>query len=58
MAIMMNDIMNNESRVSGFAAYNAFRNAVVNKLYEKSIVIRKFEVTVNNKTNEIKVDMK
>ena len=58
MAIMMNDIMNNESRVSGFAAYNAFRNAVVNKLYEKSIVIRKFQVTVNNKTNEINVDMK
>ena len=58
MAIMMNDIMNNESRVSGFAAYNAFRNAVVNKLYEKSIVIRKFEVTVNDKTNEVHVDMK
>ncbi len=55
MAIYMNEIMNNESRVSGFAAYNVFRDAVVDKLYEKTLVIRKFHVTVDNKTNEINI---
>jgi hypothetical protein len=55
MAISMNNIMNNE--VKGFAANMAMRNAVVNKLYAQSIVIRKFEVT-KDKENNIHVSFK
>ena len=49
MAILMNNVMNNESR--GFAANMNLRNAVVNKLYSRSIVIRKFNVTVDDDNN-------
>lgn len=55
MTISMNNIMNNE--VKGFAANMAMRNAVVNKLYAQSIVIRKFEV-VKDDNNEIHVSCK
>ena len=55
MAISMNNIMNNE--VKGFAANMAMRNAVVNKLYAQSIVIRKFEVA-KDKENNIHVSFK
>lgn len=55
MTISMNNIMNNE--VKGFAANMAMRNAVVNKLYAQSIVIRKFEVTKDD-NNEIHVSCK
>ena len=49
MAILMNNVMNNESR--GFAANMNLRNAVVNKLYSRSIVIRKFNVKVDDDNN-------
>ena len=49
MAILMNNVMNNEVR--GFAANQAMRNAVVKSLYEQSIVIRKFKVTVDEENN-------
>ena len=49
MAIMMNNVMNNESR--GYAANMNLRNAVVNKLYSRSIVIRKFNVKVDDDNN-------
>ena len=55
MTISMNNIMNNE--VKGFAANMAMRNAVVNKLYAQSIVIRKFEVA-KDENNEIHVNCK
>lgn len=55
MTISMNNIMNNE--VKGFAANMAMRNAVVDALYAKSIVIRKFEVT-KDKDNNINVSFK
>ena len=55
MTISMNNIMNNE--VKGFAANMAMRNAVVNKLYAQSIVIRKFEVAKDD-NNEIHVSCK
>ena len=55
MTISMNNIMNNE--VKGFAANMAMRNAVVNKLYAQSIVIRKFEVTKDD-NNEVHVSCK
>ena len=55
MTISMNNIMN--SNVKGFAANMAMRNAVVNALYEKSIVIRKFEVT-KDKDNNINISFK
>ena len=55
MTISMNNIMNNE--VKGFAANMAMRNAVVNKLYAQSIVIRKFEVAKDD-NNEIHVSYK
>jgi hypothetical protein len=45
MAILMNNVMNNEVR--GFNAVANLRQAVVNKLYEQSIVIRKFTVSVD-----------
>ena len=40
MSILMNNVMNNEVR--GYAANMQLRKAIVNKLYEQSIVIRKF----------------
>ena len=55
MSISMNNIMNNE--VKGFAANMAMRNAVVNKLYAQSIVIRKFEVA-KDENNEVHVSCK
>ena len=55
MTISMNNIMNNE--VKGFAANMAMRNAVVNKLYAQSIVIRKFEVA-KDENNEVHVNCK
>ena len=55
MTISMNNIMN--SNVKGYAANMAMRNAVVNALYAKSIVIRKFEVT-KDKDNNINVSFK
>ena len=55
MTISMNNIMNNE--VKGFAANMAMRNAVVNKLYAQSIVIRKFEVA-KDENNEVHVSCK
>ena len=55
MAILMNNVMNNEVR--GFAANMNMRNAVVNALYEQSIVIRKFEVTIDKEGNK-QVDFK
>ncbi len=55
MTISMNNIMNNE--VKGFAANMAMRNAVVNKLYAQSIVIRKFEVAKDD-NNEVHVSCK
>ena len=52
MAISMNNIMNNNNNeVRGFAANQAMRNAVVKALYEQSIVIRKFKVTVDEENN-------
>ena len=55
MTISMNNIMN--SNVKGYAANMAMRNAVVDALYAKSIVIRKFEVT-KDKDNNINVSFK
>ena len=55
MAILMNNVMNNEVR--GFMANQTMRNAVVSKLYSRSIVIRKFHVTVDN-NNEMHVSFK
>ncbi len=56
MAIFMNDIMNNELR--GYAEFKAVRSAVVGKLYERSIVIRKFVLDVNDITREEKLTVK
>ena len=50
MSILMNNVMNNEVR--GYAANMQLRKAIVNKLYEQSIVIRKFTVTVDDEGNE------
>ena len=55
MAILMNNVMNNE--VKGFAANMAMRNGVVNALYSKSLVIRKFEV-VKDDNGEMQVSFK
>ncbi len=55
MAILMNNVKsnNNEAVVEarGFAANQAMRNAVVKALYETSIVIRKFKITVDDEDN-------
>ena len=55
MAILMNSI-NNEA-VKGFSANMAMRNGVVNALYSKSLVIRKFEV-VKDDNGEMQVSFK
>ena len=52
MSISMNNVMNNE--VKGFAANKALRNAIVNRLYAKQVVITKITITVDDKTNEVK----
>ena len=49
MAISMNNIMNNE--VKGFYANQAMRTAVVDALYSRSFVIRKFKVTKDKDNN-------
>ena len=53
MSISMNNVMNNE--VKGFAANMNMRNAIVNRLYAKQIVITKVTIVKDDKTNEIKV---
>ncbi len=53
MTISMNNIMNNE--VKGFHANQAMRTAVIDALYARSIVIRKFKVT-KDKENKIHVN--
>ena len=55
MAILKSNVMNNEAR--GFMANQTLRNAVVSKLYSRSLVIRKFHVTVDN-NNEMHVSFK
>lgn len=55
MAILKSNVMNNEVR--GFMANQTLRNAVVSKLYSRSLVIRKFHVTVDN-NNEMHVSFK
>ena len=50
MSILMNNVMNNEVR--GFAANMNLRKSLVNKLYEQTIVMRKFEITVDDEGKE------
>ena len=50
MSISMNNVMN--SNVRGFAANMNLRNAVVDALYAQSIVIQKFEITVDKEGNQ------
>ena len=56
MAILMNNVMNNELR--GYAEFKALRSAVVGKLYERSIVIRKFVLEVDDNTREENLTVK
>ena len=49
MAIYMNNLLNNE--VKGFYANQAMRTAVVDALYSRSFVIRKFRVTKDKDNN-------
>ena len=53
MSISMNNVMNNE--VKGFAANMNMRNAIVNRLYAKQVVITKVTIVKDDKTNEVKV---
>lgn len=52
MAILLNNVMNSE--IKGFNANMALRNAIVNRLYAKQVVITKVVITVDEKTGEVR----
>lgn len=57
MAILRSNVMNNEA-VKGYAANMKLRQSIVDRLYKETVVIRKFEVKVDNKTNEQTIEFK
>ncbi len=52
MTILLSNVMNNE--VKGFAANQLLRDAIVNRLYAKQVVITKVVISVDDKTGEVK----
>lgn len=57
MAILRSNVMNNEA-VKGYAANMKLRQSIVDRLYKETVVIRKFEVKVDSKTNEQTIEFK
>ena len=54
MAILRSNVMNN-NMMKGFAANMALRDALVHELYKETVVIRKFEITIQMIFNKISV---